>query len=81
MTLEEAMDKIMELQTQNEQLTTERDALQSERETLQNDLNNSREQAQRYFLQLTSGTAAEADPEPEEIKSCEDLARELYHKI
>jgi len=80
MTLEEAMDKIMELQAQNEQLTTERDALQNERETLQNDLNNSREQAQRYFLQLTSG-AADPDPEPEEIETCEDLARELYKKI
>lgn len=80
MTLEEAMDKIMELQTQNEQLVTERDALQTERDTLQNDLNASREQAQRYFLQLTSG-AAEPEPEPEEVQTCEDLAREIYNKI
>ena len=80
MTIEEALDKIMELQTQNEQLITERDALQTERETLQNDLNTSREQAQRYFLQLTAG-AAEPEPEPEEIQTCEELAREIYHKF
>jgi len=77
MTIEEAMDKIVELQTQLTDLTTERDALITERDQLSEDLTKSREQAQRFFLQVAQGSAPEeTDPEP--TKTCEELAREIY---
>lgn len=83
MTIEEALDKIMELQTQLTDLTTERDALISERDQLSEDLNKSREQAQRFFLQVSQGSAPAAEPEdPEpEFTPCDELAKELAGKI
>lgn len=83
MTIEEALDKIMELQTQLGDLTTERDALISERDQLSENLNKSREQAQRFFLQVSQGSAPAAEPEdPEpEFTPCDELARQLANKI
>jgi regulator of replication initiation timing len=83
MTIEEAMDKIMELQTQLGDLTTERDALITERDQLSEDLTKSREQAQRFFLQVSQGSAPSAEPEePEpEYPTCDELAKELAGKI
>lgn len=83
MTIEEALDKIMELQTQLGDLTTERDALITERDQLSEDLNKSREQAQRLFLQVSQGSAPAAEPEePEpEFQPCDELARALANKI
>lgn len=80
MTIEEALDKIMELEQANKDLTTERDALISERDTLNKDLTASREQAQRFFLQMTAGTA-QTEPEAEPVKTCDDLAREIFKNI
>ena len=82
MTLEEALDQIMQLTQQNNDLTTERDALISERDQLSKDLTASREQAQRFFLQVTQGSAPEEPEEPEpEFTPCDELAKELAGKI
>lgn len=77
MTLEEALDQIMQLTQQNNDLTTERDALITERDQLSKDLTASREQAQRFFLQVTQGSAPD-EPESEPVKTCEDFARGIY---
>lgn len=80
MTIEEALDKLMELQNANAELTTERDALKTERDNLAASLNESRDQAMRYYLMVTQGTT-EPEPEPEPVKSCEDVAREIFKDI
>lgn len=82
MTIEEAMDKIIEMQTQLTDLTTERDALITERDQLSEDLTKSREQAQRFFLQVSQGSAPAEPEEPEpEFTPCDELAKELASKI
>jgi seryl-tRNA synthetase len=82
MTIEEAMDKIMELQTQLTDLATERDALITERDQLSEDLTKSREQAQRFFLQVSQGSAPAEPEEPApEFTPCDELAKEIANKI
>jgi outer membrane murein-binding lipoprotein Lpp len=79
MTLEEAQNKILELETKVSNLESERDTLSQNNETLTNDLKNARDLNQRYYERLNMGTASDADDdEPEETPpTCEEFASKL----
>ncbi len=63
MTLEQAQERILELEQQNSELTTARDNLQAERDTLSADLNNAR----KLNSQLLARVVEEpTEPEPTE---------------
>jgi len=81
MTLEEAMDKILELQNENEELRTERDTLSQNNATLTADLERVRTKNQEYFNKLTAMYSPQIDKEntdcDQEVESCEEFAKTL----
>lgn len=78
MTLEEAQERILELEALNTELTNERDTLSLNNESLSADLEKVRTLNQKYFERLSQQDASKPDAnDPEEVKSCEDFAKEL----
>ena len=82
-TLEQAQERILELEELNQNLTTERDSLSQDINSLREENERVRTLNQKYFNKLiaqdeTNGTNKQKE-EPE--KSCEDFAKELAGKI
>lgn len=77
MTIEEAQNRILELETQLADVTSERDTLSQNNESLTTDLKNARELNQRYFERLNMGKAEETEEHEEPALSCEDFAKTL----
>lgn len=81
MTLEEAQERIIELTEQNQTLTAQNETLSKDKETLTAECENLRTLNQKYFNKLIAQETPEdgkGDPEPEEIPTCEQFARDLY---
>ena len=64
MTLEEAQERILELEEQNATLTEERNTLSENNKTLSEDLNRARSLNQKLLLKIPT-TQNEPEPEPE----------------
>ena len=80
MTLEEAQERIIELTEQVQTLTGQNETLSQNNETLTAECENLRTLNQKYFNKLIAQETPEndnGDPEPEEIQSCEEFAKEL----
>lgn len=78
MTLEEAQDRILELQDQVTQLTNERDTLSQNNTDLSTELDSVRKLNQKYFNKLSAQSQKQEEEEPEETApTCEEFARTL----
>ena len=80
MTIEEAQEKILELQGQVTELTNERDTLSQNNKTLADDLEKVRTLNQKYFNQLSAqytGEGGGKDDEEEESQTLEEYAATL----
>lgn len=77
MTLEEAQERILELEAQNTELSNEKDTLLKNNETLTADLERVRTLNQKYFERLSQQEANNEGEDPEPAKTCEDFAKEL----
>ena len=80
MTIEEAQEKILELQGQVTELTNERDTLSQNNKTLADDLEKVRTLNQKYFNQLSAQDTGEGggkDDEEEESQTLEEYAATL----
>lgn len=77
MTLEEAQERILELEAQNTELTNERDTLSKNNESLTADLEKVRTLNQKYFERLSQQDVSNNQEDPEPAKTCEDFAKDL----
>lgn len=81
MTLEEAQERILEMQEQIDSLTTERDTLSQNNEQLTSDLENQRTLTQKYFNRLIAQENDDqndgGDEEGDEVLSCDEFAKTL----
>ena len=80
MTLEEAQERILELTEENQNLKQEKETLSGENENLKKDVNDLRTINQKYFNKLIAQddtTKKEKEGEGEDVKSCEEFAKEL----
>lgn len=78
MTLEEAMDKILELQEANQTLSDERESLSQDNENLRNESEKLRELNQKYFNKLIAQDKQEEEKEEDEsVPTCEEFAAKL----
>ncbi len=78
MTLEEAQQRILDLETQLAEVTNERDSLSQNNETLVHDLDAARTLNQKLFERVTQSTAEETEePEEETPPTCEEFARSM----
>ena len=79
MTLEQAQERILELESQLETVTTERDTLSQNNSELSTNLENARALNQKLFerveAQHTDGSAH--DGEEDDVPSCEDFAQTI----
>ena len=78
MTLEEAQEKILELQGQVTELTNERDALTADKKDLAENLEKVRSLNQKYFNQLSAQYAPKEEEAEEEVEveAEEDASKE-----
>lgn len=78
-TIEQAQERILELESQLETVTTERDTLLHDKSELSTHLENARTLNQKLFerveAQHADGSAPDDDDEP--APSCEDFAKSL----
>ena len=80
MTIEEAQEKILELQGKVTELTNERDTLSQNNKTMADDLEKVRTLNQKYFNQLSAqytGEGGKKDDEEEESQTLEEYAATL----
>lgn len=80
MTLEEAQEKILELNEQVQNLTTERDSLSQDNESIKNECENLRTLNQKYFNKLLAqevDAKKQSDEEGEEVPTCEEFAKTI----
>ena len=79
LTLEQAMERIVELTEQNQQLTTERDTLSQNNTELSGQCEELRKLNQKYFNKLIAQEAdhEEGKKQPDPVPSCEDFAKTL----
>lgn len=77
MTIEQAQERILELEGQITELTNERDSLSQNNENLNRDLEAARTLNQRLFERVTT---QESSPEEEEetVLTCEEFAKTLH---
>lgn len=78
MTLEQALERIVELSEEKHNLVTERDSLRDEANRIQTENENLRRLNQKYFNKLIAQESREEkDPEPEPVPTCEEFAKTL----
>lgn len=80
MTLEEAQEKILELEDQLRQANADKETLSQNNDTLQKDNESLRTLNQKYFNKLIAQEeepGKDEDEEEPEIPSCEDFARDI----
>ena len=81
-TLEEAQERILELEGQVTELTNERDTLSNDNKTLADDLEKVRTLNQKYFGMLSQQEAKPDEPEDDEDEqTLEDFAKTLKMDI
>lgn len=76
MSIEQAQDRILELENQVAALTTERDTLKTSNDGLTNDLNHARRLNSQLLERVTEPAAPTEPPEPE-LPSWSELAKSL----
>lgn len=76
MTIEQAQERIMDLENQVAALTTERDTLKTSNDGLTNDLNHARRLNSQLLERVTEPEEPAAPDEPE-LPSWKDLAKTL----
>jgi chromosome segregation ATPase len=78
MTLEQAQERIIELEGQLAELTTERDSLSQNNESLTRDLENARTVNSRLLARVAQQSTPEDedgdDPDEPEVPTCEEFA-------
>ena len=78
MTLEEAQERILDLEGQVETLTTERDKLSSDNTELAKNLENARTLNQKLFDRVRADTSTEASTDDEDdAPTCEEFAKTI----
>lgn len=78
MTLEEAQNRILELEGQLAEVTNERDTLSQNNNALTTDLENARALNQKLFERVSVAEVEdEPEEEPETAPSCEEFAKTL----
>jgi cell division protein FtsB len=79
MTLEQALDRILELQESKAQLEMQNQKLSEDNETLATQLHASRERCQDYFNKLSQQFLPTEDKNDDEteVPSCEEFAKSL----
>lgn len=78
MTIEEAQERILELETELATRTTERDTLSQNNESLARDLESARTLNQKLFERVTRQEAKQdEDDEGTDVPTCEDFAKNL----
>ena len=79
MTLEEAQDRILELEGQLETVTTERDKLSSDNTELAKNLENARTLNQKLFDRVAVAKSEGASTEDEDdVPTCEEFAKTIH---
>jgi len=76
-TIEQAQERILELETQLTELTNERDTLSENNKNLSHDLEAARTLNQKLFERVTTKETPEDDDEGDDVESCEDFAKKL----
>lgn len=80
MTIEDAQEKILELQGKVTELTNERDTLSQNNKNLSSELESVRTLNQKYFNKLSAQFQDQEDKtknDDKEVQSCEDFAKTL----
>lgn len=78
MTIEEAQERILELETELATVTAERETLSQNNETLAHDLESARTLNQKLFERVTrQETKEDEDDEGADVPSCEEFAKNL----
>lgn len=76
-TIEQAQERILELETQLTELTNERDTLSENNNNLSRDLEAARTLNQKLFERVTTKETTEDDDEGDDVESLEDFAKKL----
>lgn len=77
MTLEQAQERILELEAQLQEAITARDSLSENNASLARDLESARTLNQKLFERVTAKEPEDTGDEGEEPMSCEDFAKTL----
>ena len=79
MTIEEAQERILELESQLETVTTERDTLSQNNSELSTNLEKARELNQKLFERVNAQHTDESaqDGEEDDVQTCEDFAKSI----
>lgn len=79
MTLEEAQERILELETEKTTLETEKEKLSQDNKKLTEDLERTRTYNQKLFDRLSQQDTSKDDKETKEddVESCEEFAKKL----
>lgn len=78
MTIEEAQERILELETELSTVKTERETLSQDKETLARELESARTLNQKLFERVTTQeTKQDEDDEGDDVQTCEDFAKNL----
>lgn len=78
MTLEQAQERILELEGNVTELTNERDSLLQNNEVLKNNLENARVLNQKLFERVSNSAQTSEDDEDEpDVPTCEDFAKTI----
>lgn len=77
MTIEQAQERILALESELETVRTERDTLSQNNVTLSQDLERARTLNQRLFERVTNDKPDDTDPEPDDVPTCEEFAKTI----